>query len=48
MLYTHITEKLLGLQELIIKNIESDDKNIMIYAELERKTHIWAFENVRK
>lgn len=40
MLYTNITEKLLGLQGLIVKNIESDDKNIVIYAELKRKTHI--------
>ena len=39
MLYTNITEKLLGLQGLIVKNIESDDKNIVIYAELKRKTH---------
>ncbi len=43
MLYTNITEKLLGLQGVIIKNIESDDKNIMIYAELERKTHNCTF-----
>lgn len=39
MLYTNIAEKLLVLQRVIIKNIESDDKNIIIYAELERKTH---------
>ena len=40
MLYTNITEKLLGLQGLIVKNIESDDKNIVIYAELKIKTQL--------
>lgn len=39
MLYEHFTEKLLGLQDLIITNVEEDEKNILIYAEMERKTH---------
>ena len=39
MLYTHFTEDLLGLQEVIIKKIENNEKNITIYAELERKEH---------
>ena len=39
MLYKHFTEKLLGLQDLIITNVEEDEKNILIYAEMERKTH---------
>ena len=39
MLYTHFTEKLLGLQGVIIKNIEDTGKNIKISAELARKTH---------
>lgn len=39
MLYKHFTEKLLGLQGVIITNIEKDEKSIKIYAELERKPH---------
>ena len=39
MLYNHFTEKLLGLQGVIITNIEENEKNINIYAELERKEH---------
>jgi len=39
MLYKYFTEKLLGLQEVNITNIESDEKNIIIYAEMERKEH---------
>ena len=39
MLYKHFTEKLLGFQEVNITNIESDEKNIVIYAEMERKEH---------
>ena len=38
MLYTDFTEKLLGLQGLIIKNIEETEKEIHIYAEMKRKT----------
>ena len=39
MLYKHFTEKLLGLQGLNITNIEENEKNIVIYAEMERKSH---------
>ena len=39
MLYTDFTEKLLGLQDLIITNIEENEKEIHIYAEMKRKTH---------
>ena len=39
MLYTHFTEELLGLQGVNITNIESSEKSIEIYAELERKPH---------
>ena len=39
MLYKHFTEKLLGLQGLNITNIEENEKNIIIYAEMERKEH---------
>ena len=39
MLYTHFTEELLGLQGVKITNIESSEKSIVIYAELERKPH---------
>ena len=39
MLYTHFTEELLGLQGVKITNIESSEKSIEIYAELERKPH---------
>ena len=38
MLYTDFNEKLLGLQGLIIKNIEETEKEIHIYAEMKRKT----------
>ena len=39
MLYKHFTEKLLGLQGLNITSIEENEKNIIIYAEMERKEH---------
>jgi transposase len=39
MLYTNFTKEILGLQELIIKKVESDETNIKIHAEMERKTH---------
>ena len=39
MLYKHFTEKLLGLQEVNITNVEENEKNIVIYAEMERKEH---------
>lgn len=39
MLYNHFTEKLLGLQGVIITEIEENEENIFIYCELERKEH---------
>lgn len=39
MLYTYSTEELLGLQDLIIERIESNEKEIHIYGKLERKAH---------
>ena len=39
MLYTDFTEKLLGLQDLTITNVEENEKEIHIYAELKRKAH---------
>ena len=39
MLYNHFTEELLGLQGVKITNIENNEKNIVIYAEIERKEH---------
>ena len=39
MLYTDFTEKLLGLQDLTITNVEENEKEIHIYAELKRKSH---------
>ncbi len=37
MLYTHFNEKLLGLQEANVTNIEETETNIVIYIELNRK-----------
>ena len=39
MLYTHFTQEVLGLQEIIITKVESNEKELTIYAELERQTH---------
>lgn len=39
MLYNDFTEKLLGLQDIIITNIEENEKEIHIYAEMKRKSH---------
>lgn len=39
MLYTHSTEKLLGLQDLIVTKIEDIEKEIHIFGELKRKPH---------
>ena len=39
MLYTYSTEKLVGLQDLIIKKIVTNEKEIHIYGQLERKSH---------
>ena len=36
MLYTYSTEELIGLQDLIIERIESNEKEIHIYGKLER------------
>ena len=39
MLYTHSTEKLVGLQDLIIKKVETNETETHIYGLLERKPH---------
>ncbi len=39
MLYTNFTEKLLGLQDVNVTNVEESEKEILIYAELKRKKH---------
>ena len=39
MLYTHFTEELLGLQGVKITNVEKEENNIIIYLEMERKSH---------
>ena len=39
MLYIHFIEKLTGLQGIIINNIESNEKEVHIHCELERKPH---------
>jgi len=39
MLYTHFTQEILGLQEVIVTNIETSSETLTIYAELERKEH---------
>ena len=39
MLYTNFTEKLVGLQDLIITNIEDNEKEIHIYGKMKRKPH---------
>lgn len=39
MLYTHFTQEILGLQEVIVTNIENSSDTLTIYAELERKQH---------
>lgn len=40
MLYTNFTEKLIGLQDLIVKNIEKIDNKVVISGEMPRKAHI--------
>ena len=42
MLYNDFTENLIGLQELILKEIKKTDNSIHIYGKLERKTHIYS------
>ena len=39
MLYKHFTEKILGLQGILIENIKSTDNTIHVYCKLERKLH---------
>ena len=39
MLFRYFTEKLLGLQDILIENIEEIDDTIHIYCKLERKIH---------
>ena len=39
MLYTHFTQELLGLQDVIVSKVENTEKELVIYAELERKEH---------
>lgn len=39
MLYTNFTEKLVGLQDLIITKVEDNEKEIHIYGEMQRKPH---------
>ena len=39
MLYTHFTQEILGLQGVIVTNIEKTSETLIIYAELERKQH---------
>ena len=39
MLYTYSTEELIGLQDLIIERIKSNEKEIHIYGKLTRKVH---------
>ena len=39
MLYTNSTENLIGLQDLVIKKIDTNKKEIHIYGQLQRKSH---------
>ena len=39
MLYTHFTQEVLELQDVIVRKIESNEKELTIYIELERKQH---------
>lgn len=39
MLYSHITKNLIGLQDVILKNVEQNEKFIYIYVQMPRKTH---------
>ena len=39
MLFRYFTEKLLGLQDILIENIEEIDGSIHIYCKLELKMH---------
>ena len=39
MLYKHFTEKILGLQDILIENIKNTNNTIHVYCKLERKLH---------
>ena len=39
MLYFHYTEKLIGLQDLIVKNVAQDQNSTTIFAQMPRKPH---------
>ncbi|SCY52291.1 hypothetical protein SAMN02910441_01645 [Ruminococcus sp. YE282] len=39
MLYKHFTEKILGLQDILIEDIKNTDNTIHVYCKLERKLH---------
>ena len=39
MLYSHFTQEVLGLQDVIITKVEKSEKELIIYVELERKHH---------
>lgn len=39
MLYTYITKNLIGLQDVILKNVEHDETPIYIYVQMPRKVH---------
>ena len=39
MLYNDFTEKLTGLQDLIVTKVEDNEKEIHIYGEMKRKSH---------
>ena len=40
MLYANYTEELLGIPDIIVKNIKKDDKNIHIYADMKLKMQV--------
>lgn len=39
MLYSYITKNLIGLQDVILKNVEQDENYIYIYVQMPRKAH---------
>ena len=39
MLNNHFTEKLIGLQDALVQNIEENKNNICIYIEIKKKVH---------
>ena len=40
MLYSYITKNLIGLQDVILKNVEQDENSIYIHIQMPRKEHI--------